>query len=157
MIPRPTRCSMIFTAGGFPSRLQRLIGLGSPASEVGLARRGRCNFSVVEFICGFVRTSFLFTLLTAFLAGEGISGAAGDPSVIKTKSFDRDPNWEGFNNRITPEKIPTIVQDFGYSDSNFAGKERGEIGGQVWRAAEPAFYADKIPPRTLNDKLTASG
>src|SRR5439155_19249026 len=26
-----------------------------------------------------------------------------------------------------------------------------------WRAARPAFYADKIEPKTLNDRLTASG
>ena len=31
------------------------------------------------------------------------------------------------------------------------------MGGQVWRASEPAYYADKIGPRTLDDKLSASG
>src|SRR4030095_10997743 len=47
--------------------------------------------------------------------------------------------------------------DFGYSKTNFAGKEKGELGGQIQRAAEPAYYADKIGPVTLDDKLSASG
>jgi hypothetical protein len=31
------------------------------------------------------------------------------------------------------------------------------MGGTVHRATTPAFYADRIAPKTLNDKLTASG
>jgi hypothetical protein len=77
--------------------------------------------------------------------------------VMKTESFDRDPGWEAHNNRIVPDKYPTIVQDFGYSKTNLAGKSPGEMGGQVWRASEPAYYADKIGPKTLDDKLSASG
>ena len=50
-----------------------------------------------------------------------------------------------------------MTQDFGYSKTNFAGKAAGEMGGQITRASEPAFYADKIGPVTLDDKLSASG
>src|SRR5262245_53686356 len=70
--------------------------------------------------------------------------------VLKTESFDRDPGWEAHNNRIVPKEYPTVVQDFGHSKTNFAGKAAGEMGGQVWRASEPAYYADKIGPRTLD-------
>ncbi|GIW95551.1 MAG: hypothetical protein KatS3mg110_3592 [Pirellulaceae bacterium] len=77
--------------------------------------------------------------------------------VLKSESFDRDPGWEGFNNRIVPQRYPTIVQDFGFSLTHFAGIAAGEIGGQVWRASEPAYYAARIPPKTLHDRLTASG
>jgi hypothetical protein len=77
--------------------------------------------------------------------------------ALKTESFDKDPGWEGHNNHIVPEKLPTITQDFGFSKSKFAGNEAGELGGQIQRAAEPAFYADKIGPVTLDDKLSASG
>ena len=38
-----------------------------------------------------------------------------------------------------------------------AGREKGEIGGQVWRSATRASYAAKIAPKTLSQKLTASG
>jgi hypothetical protein len=77
--------------------------------------------------------------------------------VLRTESFDRDPGWDAQNNRIVPAEYPTIVQDFGFSRTNFAGKAAGEMGGQVWRASEPAFYAAGIGPRTLDDRLTASG
>src|SRR5262245_24558916 len=84
-------------------------------------------------------------------------GAAPAKPGIKSESFDRDPGWEAHNNRIVPKQRPTIIQDFGYSKTNHAGRGAGEIGGQVWRASEPAYYAEKIGPHTLDDKLTASG
>jgi hypothetical protein len=76
---------------------------------------------------------------------------------VKSESFDRDPGWEAHNNRIAPKEYPTVVQDFGYSATNIAGKARGEMGGQVSRASEPAYYAAKVGPRTLDEKLSASG
>jgi hypothetical protein len=78
-------------------------------------------------------------------------------TILKTERFDTDPNWEGFNNRIAPERVPTVTQDFGYSPTNFSGKGKGEIGGQITRCSKPAFYGDKISIKTLNDPLTASG
>jgi hypothetical protein len=80
-------------------------------------------------------------------------------TIIKSESFDRDPGWEGFNNRLKPDpkEIPTVEQNFGYSDTHFAGGEKGELGGKIWRSVTPAFYAARIPVKTLNDKLTASG
>lgn len=77
--------------------------------------------------------------------------------ALKSESFDGDPGWEGHNNRIVLKKYPTISQDFGYSRTEFAGKARGEMGGRVWRAAEPAYYADKIDRKTLDDRMSASG
>src|SRR5207244_7468063 len=52
---------------------------------------------------------------------------------------------------------PTVTQDFGYSPSNLAGTEKGEIGGQVWRSSTRASYAASIRSKTLHDKLKASG
>ena len=56
----------------------------------------------------------------------------------RTQSFDSDPQWEGRNNRIIPREYPTIVQDFGYSKTNFASKSSGEMGGHLTRASTPA-------------------
>ena len=86
-------------------------------------------------------------------------GRGADPAkpVTKSESFDRDPGWEGHNNRIVPARLPTVVQDFGYSKTSFAGREKGELGGRITRASEPAYYADKIGPVTLDEKLSASG
>jgi RNA polymerase sigma factor (sigma-70 family) len=78
-------------------------------------------------------------------------------AFVREQHFDHDPGWEGFNNRIVPVRIPTVTQGFGYSATNHAGKEKGEIGGRVTRSTTPAYYADRIGVKTLNDKLTASG
>lgn len=77
--------------------------------------------------------------------------------ALKTQAFDRDPGWDGHNNHIAPKGVPKVVQDFGYSRTTFAGKEPGEIGGRVQRTAKAAFYAAKITPKTLNDRLSAAG
>jgi hypothetical protein len=99
------------------------------------------------------------SLLCLAMTGGARDGRADEPpaAALKTEAFDKDPGWEGHNNRIVPEHVPTVTQDFGYGNTNFAGKAAGELGGQVTRAAEPAFYADKIGPVTLDEKLSASG
>jgi hypothetical protein len=74
----------------------------------------------------------------------------------RQENFDRDPGWDGHNNRSA--KPETIRQDFGWSaNTTNAGGAPGEIGGQVAPAAEPAYYGRKIPTRTFNEVLTASG
>jgi hypothetical protein len=96
------------------------------------------------------------TRLSAIVLVLAVAALAAEPG-LKTESFDKDPGWEGHNNRIVPKTVPTFVQDFGYRPTNHAGRAAGEIGGQVQRAAEPAYYAARIGPRTLDDKLSASG
>jgi hypothetical protein len=49
------------------------------------------------------------------------------------------------------------ANNLGWSQTQFAGKAPGEIGGTVSTAATPAFYADQIEPKTLKDELKASG
>jgi len=85
------------------------------------------------------------------------TGRRSETALVKEEHFDRDPGWEGFNNRVAPKRIPTVTQGFGFSPTNFAGQEKGEIGGLVTRSTTPAHYADKIAIKTLNDKLSASG
>jgi hypothetical protein len=105
----------------------------------------------------FKRLSHLLLLLT--FAAMAMQARAAEPTKPGTRreSFDRDPGWEGYNNRVVAGHYPTIVQDFGYSETHHAGQAAGEMGGQVWRASEPAYYADRIGPRTLDDKLSAAG
>src|SRR5262249_10218162 len=59
--------------------------------------------------------------------------------------------------RLLPRALPFITQDFGYSGTQVASKEKGEIGGKVVRCATPSYYAARIAGKTLNDKLSASG
>jgi hypothetical protein len=65
--------------------------------------------------------------------------------------FDHDPGWEGYNNVIVPDNAIQVRQDFGYNGA-------GAIGGRIHRSTTKASYAAPLdPPRTLNDKLSASG
>jgi hypothetical protein len=78
----------------------------------------------------------------------------------RTENFDKDPKWDGQNNRATAPEKRTVRQDFGYSrTANVGGKDAkpGEIGGFVTPAAEPAYYGRKIEKKTFDDKLSASG
>jgi hypothetical protein len=89
-------------------------------------------------------------LLLAFANGAGSAWAEE-----RTETFDRDPGWDGRNHRsAVPRKIR---QDFGYSATAHAGGKAGEIGGFITPAAEPAYYAKKLPRLTFKDRLSASG
>src|SRR5947208_3534513 len=76
----------------------------------------------------------------------------------RTENFDKDPAWDGHNNRSTTPEPRTIRQDFGYSaTTHCGGRVAGEIGGFIMPAGEAAYYAKEIPIRTFEDSLTASG
>ena len=96
-------------------------------------------------------------LAVAFLIGAGpLSASRGEE---RTERFDRDPGWEGRNNRASRNSPRTVRQDFGFSPStrHAGGRAAGELGGLITPAAEPAFYARRISPRSFRDPLTASG
>ena len=76
---------------------------------------------------------------------------------LQSESFLADPGWEGFHNHVIPKAVPRVRQDFGYSPTLLVGDSPGEIGGRVQRSTTPAYYAARIAPRTLDDKLSASG
>jgi hypothetical protein len=96
-------------------------------------------------------------LMLAIVGAFGIATGNEPKSALKTESFERDPGWEEVNNRTVPQAVDRVTQDFGYSSTTFATDSKGEIGGTLWRAVQPAWYAEKITPRTLDDKLSASG
>ena len=98
-------------------------------------------------------------IVLSTVAVAGAQTAAADPvtSNLKVEGFDREPGWDAHNNRIVPKSAKTVRQDFGYTATNFAGNDKGEIGGTIWRCSKPASYADKIPAKTLQDRLSASG
>ena len=68
---------------------------------------------------------------------------------MRSESFDRDPGWDGRNNRSATPEARVLKQDFGWSE--------GRVGGLVTPSAEPAYYGKKIASRTFEEPLSASG
>lgn len=83
----------------------------------------------------------------------GFAGA----DTTRTQSFDRDPGWDGRNNRSEAIAPRRVRQDFGWSRTAHAGGGAGEVGGFVTPDALPAYYAKALPAKSFNDRLTASG
>lgn len=76
--------------------------------------------------------------------------------------LSQDPHWDGRNNRVTfRQKDFHARQNFGYSQTNWAGKSPGEIGGRFWgtEVIDPlhAYYADNVGELTLEDSISFSG
>ena len=73
-----------------------------------------------------------------------------------------DPGWEGLGNRVSfVERDFHSRQDYGYRETNRAGRAPGEIGGVLWRT-EPVdplhgYYADDVGTLSLDDPIAFSG
>ena len=88
--------------------------------------------------------------------GASAADSADAKSSLKRESFDRDPQWEGWNNQIVP-KPRLVTQDFGYSATRFSTARAGEVGGTIQRSTVPAYFAARVPARTLGEPFSASG
>lgn len=110
-----------------------------------------------------IQLTCLIALVAIQPYAAGISAAEGaeadNSATLRKENFDKDPGWDGHNNRLARELPPeTVQQDFGYSVSaRNTGTGSGEIGGRIQPAADPAFYAKKLPPKSFADPLSASG
>jgi len=101
------------------------------------------------------QTSGFLLLTVPFALSLGAIAQTTNPA-LKTERFDHDPAWEGFNNHIHPSHTRSVVQDFGYiADPSL--HQSSQIGGRVTRASQPAYYAESLAPKTLDEKLSASG
>jgi len=95
----------------------------------------------------------LLILLPVLLAA---SCPSTNCSILRTENFTTEPNWIGMGNRYSPG-CREVIQDFGYSDTDYCGGQVGEVGGQISRSVTPAYYATPIEEKTLDDTLDASG
>jgi hypothetical protein len=91
--------------------------------------------------------------ITFFLSDLSVNGHKVDLS--------KDPGWEGRGNRVEFAERDFHRQDYGYSETNWAGDQIGEIGGQFTNV-EPVdpltgYYADDIGVLTLADPISFSG
>ncbi len=64
--------------------------------------------------------------------------------------------WEGRGNQMPHAGSPRR-QDFGWSNTQYAGLTRGELGGRIENSMQPAHYGAPVAQRTLEDRLVASG
>ena len=97
----------------------------------------------------------LISLLVAFATHP----LPADGVAKKTERFDKEPNWEGYNNRVKVEKPNPVVQGFGFSATHHAGGKRmGEIGGRVQRCTTPATYLKRLETTaSFEQRLHCSG
>src|ERR1700683_5426235 len=76
----------------------------------------------------------------------------------QAQDFANDPKWDASRNRLTYKATDVGgAHNFGFSDTNHAGGKQGEVGGTFWRSGKYAYYADRIGPLSLDDRLAASG
>src|SRR5262249_3084190 len=76
----------------------------------------------------------------------------------RSQDFSRDPGWDAAGNRATYKATDVAgAHNFGFSDTNYAGGKPGEIGGIFWRSGKYGYYADRVGPLTLDDRLEAGG
>lgn len=67
------------------------------------------------------------------------------------ETFETDPAWQGRNNRPSPERCATTVQDFGYDPA------RQAAGGLISRSLYDAHYAHAVGTLDLTQSLSAHG
>jgi hypothetical protein len=93
---------------------------------------------------------------------NAITFFASDLTVNGHKvNLSKDPAWEARGNRVEFAEQDFHRQDYGYSETNWAGERIGEIGGQFSNveAVDPlaGYYADEIGKLTLDDPISFSG
>ncbi len=102
-----------------------------------------------------------FGLLNMMKSG-GTAVIFFDDVVIdgRAEDFSRDPGWAAVGNRTTYEDREVVgAHDFGFNTktNHAGGKTAGEVGGGLWRSGEYGYYADKVGPLNLDQKLEARG
>lgn len=74
------------------------------------------------------------------------------------QDFSADPGWVGAGNRVTFEDREQVgAHDFGFSATSHAGGAPGEVGGGLWRSGNYGYYADRVGPLDLTQRLEARG
>ena len=76
----------------------------------------------------------------------------------RSQDFTSDPNWHASGNRtMYQEKEAPGAHNFGFSPTGVAGDKPGELGGLFWRGGRYGYYADRVGPLGLADRLEAKG
>jgi hypothetical protein len=69
-----------------------------------------------------------------------------------------EAGWEARGNQVEfQDHHLRPFHDFGWTPTAKAGGKPGELSGIMWRDEQPAYYAAKVGPLSLDDELSASG
>ncbi|MEA2707693.1 MAG: hypothetical protein QOF78_294, partial [Phycisphaerales bacterium] len=80
--------------------------------------------------------------------------------VGKATDFSRDPAWIGVGNDATYDRLDEGgAHNFGFiAATNLSGgASAGEMGGMIWRSGAYGYYADRVGPLSMENRLEASG
>lgn len=101
-----------------------------------------------------------FGVCNATKSGGAVTMFFGDLKYGgQVQDLSKDPGWIGEGNRTKIKDFDLVgAHDYGYSaETSFAGGSPGEVGGSLWRGEPFSYYADRVGPLTLQQKLEASG
>ena len=101
-----------------------------------------------------------FGLCNATKSGGAVTMFFGDLEYDRhAQDLSKDPAWIGVGNRTSFEDHDLVgAHDYGYSaNTSFAGGSPGEAGGSLWRGLPFSFYADRVGPLNLQQRLEAGG
>jgi hypothetical protein len=103
-----------------------------------------------------------FGIFNMQLPGGSLSFHISDLTVNGQRiDLSKDPGWESHGNRAQFVERDFVRQNFGYSETDFSGGGKGEIGGMFYNV-EPVnplhgYYADDVGRLTLDDPIHFSG
>jgi hypothetical protein len=101
-----------------------------------------------------------FGLCNATKSGGTMTMFFGDLEYDgQAQDFSKEPAWIGVGNRTNFADYELVgAHDYGYSaKTSFAGGSPGEVGGILWRGLPFSFYADRVGPLNLEQRLEAGG
>lgn len=154
-----------FTIHGDADRPDELITPEMPGNyrEEALKRFPHSNSFSVDLPAGFKQQGTVFDhfgLMNGLKPGKSMTIYFADLNCCGTAAdLSRDPHWDALRNRATYRAVDVAgAQNFGFSNTSFAGGKSGEIGGTFWRSeGNWGYYADKVGPLSFHDRLEAQG
>lgn len=78
----------------------------------------------------------------------------------RDEDFTQEPQWIATGNRTTYEDHEVVgAHNFGFNPQTHhaGGAKAGEVGGGLWRSGDYGYYADKVGPLNLEQRLEARG
>jgi hypothetical protein len=153
-----------FTMSSDTHTTQDYGSLPEGSQKEALARFPNTKTFTVDLTPGFKKegaTFDRFGVLNMMKSGGAASLYVDDVTIDgRAEDFSKDPGWVGMGNRKTYEDREVVgAHDFGFSakTNEAGGAAAGEVGGGLWRSGDYGYYADRVGPLNLEQRLEARG